>query len=87
MRRARATRRDRRQHQRLTADSREPVGVPVDVGELGAANVVVMKDRVGLTGDDAHPVAPDQELGLVTAVGEKTGWPGLDRGDAERPNL
>ena len=44
----RATRGDGRQHERLGADRGQPARVAVDVGELRAADVVVMENRVGL---------------------------------------
>ncbi len=84
---ARAARSDRGQHERLAADRREPTGVTIDVRELRAANVMVMEDRMRLTGYDPHPMAPDQELGLVASIGEESGRPGLDRRHAKRPHL
>src|SRR5260370_37692486 len=70
---ARASRRDGGQNQRLSANSSKPAGVPVDVGELRGADVVVMKDRMSLTRHDAQPVAADEQLGLVASIRQGAG--------------
>ncbi len=87
VRRARAARRDRGQHQRLSANGGEPAGVAVDMGQLWSTNVVMMEDSVRLARDDAQPVPAQEELGHLAAIRKETGRSGLDRGDAQRPDL
>jgi hypothetical protein len=76
---ARAPRRHCRQHQRLGAERREPARVSVKVGELWAADVVVMQYRLGRAGDDSKTVALEHRFGEVAAVREETRRPSFDR--------
>lgn len=84
---ARASWRDGGQNERLSANSCKPAGVPIDVGELRGADVVVMKDRMSLTRNDAQPVAADEQLGLVASIRQEAGRSRLDRSDSQRPHL
>jgi hypothetical protein len=43
----------------------------VDVGELCATNVVVMKNRADLSGDQREAVTSEERLGLVASVGQE----------------
>ncbi len=56
---------NRGEDQRVRPDRCEPVGVTVDVGELWAAGLVMMEDRVHLAGHDLQAVAPEQRPGLI----------------------
>jgi len=51
----------------------------VDVGELSAPNVVVMKDGVYLARDQAEAVPFEQRFGLVAPIGQESRRPGCDR--------
>jgi len=63
---------DRGKNQRLGAEGGQPLGVSVDVGELGAADVLVMKDRIDLSRDKAQTMALDEPLRLVAPIGKKS---------------
>ena len=65
--------RDRGQHERFSAQGRQPLCVAVYVSQLGAANVVVMKDRAHLARDKREAMTLEERLGPVTAVGQKSG--------------
>src|SRR5256884_4518002 len=86
-RRAWGSLRDGGNHQRAAADGGQPVRVAVDVRELGPAGLVVMEDRLHLTGNDLEPVAPEQCLGAVAAVGQKAGRTGGGRPPPAGPGL
>src|SRR3989440_6583599 len=78
-RRAWGSLRDGGNHQRAAADGGQPVRVAVDVRELGPAGLVVMEDRLHLTGNDLEPGAPEQCLGVVAAGRQEGGRTGGDR--------
>jgi hypothetical protein len=58
--------------------------VAVDVGQLGAADVVMVEDGVDLAGHHAEPVAPQERLGLIAPVGKEARRSSCDRGLADR---
>jgi hypothetical protein len=57
------------------------------MGELGAPNVVMVKDGVDLSGYQALPVASEQGPGLVAPVRQESRWAGCDRTLADRGGL
>src|SRR5258708_19569577 len=61
--------RDRGEHERFGAEGREPLGMAVDVGELGATNVVVIQNRADLSGDEREAVTSEESLCPVPSVG------------------
>jgi hypothetical protein len=69
---------DRREDESFSPDGREPVRVAVDVGQLGPADVVVVKNRVNLPGYDVQAMTPEERLGLVASIGKETAWPRRD---------
>ena len=72
---------------RVGADRREPVGMAVDVGELRAARLVVMKDGVHLSRHDVQPVTAEQRPGQVASIGQESGGTGGDRALPDRRRL
>src|SRR5712692_5943728 len=59
----------------------------VDVRELRAADVVMVKDRAHLAGDQAEAMPFQERLGLVAAVGKKARRPRRDRAFAHGRRL
>jgi hypothetical protein len=45
------------------------VGVAIDMGKLRAADVVVVKNCVDLSGHQAQAMTPQKWLGLVAPIG------------------
>src|SRR5450756_2966922 len=72
------------EHEGLRAERGQPLRVTVDVGELRATDVVVVKDRADLSGDQAEAMTLEERLGLVAAVGKKARRSCRDRAFAHR---
>src|ERR1700682_6026986 len=76
--------RDGGKDERVGPEGGQPLRVTVDVRELLAADVVVMKNGVDLTRHDAHAMTPKQWLGLIAPVRKEAGRAGGDRAFTHR---